>query len=71
MLLHRLHRFAEFHINLPQQSSTGSPPKDLIIMRALFRPLFKAFSLLFFDFFSLLLSIAPDDDIQQVSVRLQ
>ena len=34
-----------------QQSSTGSPPKDLHIMQALFRLLFEAFNPLFFKSF--------------------
>ena len=51
MFLHRLNRFAEFHIYVAQQSSTGSPSRDLNIMQALFRLLFEAFNLLFFDFF--------------------
>ena len=52
MFLHRLNRFAEFHIYLAHNKvQHGSPPKDLNIMQALFRLLFEAFNLLFFDFF--------------------
>ena len=52
MFLYRQNRFAEFHTYVAhKKGSTGSPPKDLNTMQALFRLLFEAFNLLFFDFF--------------------